>query len=140
MFLGEQALEQGRKLQEEQILVRFEKLFGETNLDPKKYEESIPQALKVMNQGPMAGGGKRAAKALPIVGGSPAAAMGRLLSRHDTPRERVTRIYLSSVSRAPSKVELDTALEFLMQGGETADCYEDLLWALVNSSEFRFNR
>ena len=40
-------------------------------------------------------------------------------------------------SRGP---ELDDALAFLNESGGQGDAYEDLLWALVNSAEFRFNR
>ena len=142
LFMGERTLDQGRKQQEEQILTAFERLFGETTIDPKKYEETIPQALKMFVGGPMQGGGGKRPRDIPLPtqGATPVAALGRLLSRYDDPRERVTRIYLASVCRPPRKPELDMALKFVEEAGKGPDAYEDLMWALVNSSEFRFNR
>jgi hypothetical protein len=137
LFLGEEGGEPARRIQEERFMVGFERLFGETNLDPRRYEETVPQALKVMNQGPLAAG-RRGQRELP--GAAPVAALGRLLDRFDAPRERVTRIYLSTVARPPTRPELDLAIQFLEQAGGGGDAYEDLVWALVNSSEFRFNR
>jgi hypothetical protein len=126
------------------LLVRFERLFGESNMDPKKYEETIPQALFLMNgqgtnRGGMRGGGKNA-KGGPAMVATPSQGIAGLMTRYEDPRERVTRIYLASLCRPPKKVEIDDALAFLKDAGGQGDAYEDLLWALLNSAEFRFNR
>jgi hypothetical protein len=146
IVLGEQSLDETAGKQQEGLLRRFERLFGESNLDPKKYEETIPQALFLINgQGTNRGGrpyqrakGKGADVRGPMLTEDPKDAMGKLLARYDDPRERVTRIYLAALCRPPRKAELDDALAYVKDGGQ--DLYEDLLWALVNSAEFRFNR
>lgn len=127
------------------LLGRFERLFGESNLDPKKYEETIPQALFLINgqgtnRGGALGGKKGGGKEGKALTAPPSAAVSSLLSRYDDPRERVTRIYLASLCRPPRKAELDDALSFVKEAGGEGDAYEDILWALVNSAEFRFNR
>lgn len=142
--LGEQSLDENGRRQVEGLLRRFERLFGESNLDPKKYEETIPQALFLMNgQGTnragRGGGGKKKADVRgAMLTEDPKDAMGKLLARYDDPRERVTRIYLAALARPPRKAELEDSLAYVKDGDQ--DLYEDLLWALVNSAEFRFNR
>jgi hypothetical protein len=128
------------------LLVRFERLFGESNLDPKKYEETIPQALFLLNGqgtnrgGPARQGKKNTGREGPALTAPPSQAVATLLQKYDDPRERVTRIYLAALARPAKKVELDDALGFIKDAGGEGDAYEDLLWALVNSAEFRFNR
>jgi hypothetical protein len=129
------------------LLNRFERLFGESNLDPKKYEETVPQALFLLNgQGTNRGGPARQGKKNnngkmgPALTAPPSAAVAGLLTRIEDPRERVTRIYLASLCRPPRKAELEDALKFIEESGGEGDAYEDVLWALVNSAEFRFNR
>jgi hypothetical protein len=129
------------------LLGRFERLFGESNMDPKKYEETIPQALFLINgQGTNRGGpmgkanGKGPQKEGRPLTAPPSAAIATLLQKYDDPRERVTRLYLAALCRPPHKAELDDALGYLNDAGGEGDAYEDLLWALVNSAEFRFNR
>jgi hypothetical protein len=70
----------------------------------------------------------------------PSKAVATLLERYEDPRERVTRIFLAALCRPPRKAELDDAKAFIEEAGGQGDAYEDLLWALVNSAEFRFNR
>ena len=142
---GEQSLDDNARRQQEGLLRRFERLFGESNLDPKKYEETIPQALFLMNgqgtnrAGRANGGGKKKGDVRgAMLTEDPRDAMGKLMVRYDDPRERVTRIYLAALARPPRKVELEDALAFVK--ADDQDLYEDLLWALVNSAEFRFNR
>jgi hypothetical protein len=56
-----------------------------------------------------------------------------------SPDQAVEQIYLATLSRRPTKEELDRANAYLKKVG-TADGYGDLLWAIMNSSEFRVNR
>ncbi|MBI3726641.1 DUF1549 domain-containing protein [bacterium] len=146
--LGEQTLDQAQKNMQENLLRRFERLFGEANMDPKKYEETIPQALFLINgQGTNKGGrlpgknGKGGGKGMgPSLTAAPSQAVQHLLDRYDDPRERVTRIYLAALCRPARKAEIEDALAYIKDNGGEGDVYEDLLWALVNSAEFRFNR
>lgn len=59
-----------------------------------------------------------------------------LLNKIKDPEERIDMIYLNTVSRFPTDDEKDVLLE---KAGKSEDFYEDLQWALLNSSEFIFN-
>jgi hypothetical protein len=60
-------------------------------------------------------------------------------------RELIEDLYLASLSRPPTKAEIDTALQYLQadrQGQSErgrAERAQDLLWALVNSKAFLYN-
>lgn len=59
------------------------------------------------------------------------------LLRHN---EIVTELYLATLSRRPTSEELETARTFLADAPSPLECYQDLLWALVNSKQFLFVR
>ncbi len=54
--------------------------------------------------------------------------------------EIVREIYLAALCRYPSEDELEASAEFLTQSTSAQDCYQDLVWALLNSKSFLFNR
>jgi hypothetical protein len=49
-------------------------------------------------------------------------------------------MYLASMSRLPTPSELDKGLTYLRSGESRAARAQDLLWALVNSKAFLYNR
>ncbi len=55
-------------------------------------------------------------------------------------RELIEELYLSALSRYPSSTELDEALTYLNSTPGRAAKAQDLLWALINSNAFLFNR
>ncbi len=57
-----------------------------------------------------------------------------------TDRELVEELYLASLGRFPTTDELDGALSYLGSAPGRAAQAQDLLWALVNSNAFLFNR
>jgi hypothetical protein len=55
-------------------------------------------------------------------------------------RDLVSELYLAALSRPPSTQELDFALTYLGRGMNRTERAQDLLWALLNSNAFLFNR
>ena len=117
---------------------RFLNLFGRSdreflgNLDPL-LEPTLTQALHIINS--------------PYVN-------GKLKSRNGTitkllepktgekmqPAELATELYLMTLSRLPTDAELDTATSYLEKEETRREDTEDLLWALISSRSFLFNR
>ena len=58
-------------------------------------------------------------------------------TEHD---EIVKDLYLSTLSRAPTEQEMEASRGFLADYETPQECYEDLLWALMNSKQFLFVR
>ena len=55
--------------------------------------------------------------------------------------EIISELYWMTLSRAPTEVEARKALEaYLALGASRQSATEDVLWALLNSAEFVFNR
>jgi hypothetical protein len=52
----------------------------------------------------------------------------------------IETVYLSALCRKPSADELSRALEYFTSAGDAKAAAEDLLWALINSPGFLFNR
>ena len=50
----------------------------------------------------------------------------------------VAELYLATLSRFPTEQEQAAAREFLADYTTPQECYEDLIWALMNSKQFLF--
>jgi hypothetical protein len=48
----------------------------------------------------------------------------------------VVELYLRSLAREPKDVELKTCLDYVKRIGNRSEAFEDILWSLVNSTEF----
>ncbi len=53
--------------------------------------------------------------------------------------EAITELYLRTLSRKPTKDELDKLLPTMAEGSNKQQALEDIFWALLNSREFLFN-
>jgi hypothetical protein len=63
------------------------------------------------------------------------------LAKSDRPlAERITELYWSMVSRAPSPEELSVAEERFRRGAPPREVFEDLAWSLINAKEFVLRR
>jgi hypothetical protein len=99
---------------------------------PAEPETSVSQALALMN-------GKLLARATSL-DQSPT-----LIAAIETPGwtddERLHVVYLATVSRPPTSGELDRLRTFVAASGpeQCRQRFEDILWVLLNSSEFRLN-
>ena len=94
------------------------------NVDPTEYQAGIPQALRLMN-GPQMNNGARA----------------KAITRDaKTPEKAVEALFLTALSRRPSKAELEKMTTFVGKQSSAEQAYADILWVLVNTSEFTLNR
>lgn len=91
------------------------------NPDPLDYQAGIPQALRLMNS-PQANG---------------AAVVAEMQTA--TPEEAVQKLYLTVLSRPATQAEVERMTQFAAQQATPRAAYGDMLWALVNSSEFALN-
>jgi hypothetical protein len=109
----------------------FQVVFGYDPSEPREdVQGSIPQALAMMNS--------------PIINNALRATsqtwLGQLLAK--TPREEdaILEVYLKVFSREPSARETATCVEYVKEVGNRSEAYEDLVWSLINSTEFLHRR
>jgi hypothetical protein len=95
---------------------------GKPTADQTEYQAGIPQALRLMN-GPQLTNGQAALALL----------------KGKTPEQAVEHLYLATMSRRPTTKERET-IDRLLKKDEPGKVYSDLLWALLNSSEFTLNK
>ncbi|MEZ6142446.1 MAG: DUF1553 domain-containing protein [Zavarzinella sp.] len=95
-------------------------------------EANLAQALHLLNsseiQGKLTQGGSRASL---------------LADAKDTraDAEKVTELFMWAFGRKPSESDMATALEHITKNEKTKKtAYENILWALINTKEFQFNR
>jgi hypothetical protein len=95
----------------------------------RKTDLSLPQALNLVN-------GKTISDAI----ADPSGRIAKALMGGITDRALVEELYLVTLSRPPLPNELDSALTYLRGGEAKTSRAQDLLWALVNSKAFLYNR
>jgi len=95
----------------------------------RRSDVSLPQALNLVN-------GRTIADAV----ADPKGRVARLIVAGASDRAVVEELYLAALSRYPTPNEYDTALTYLKSGASRAAWAQDLLWSLVNSKAFLYNR
>ncbi len=95
----------------------------------RRGDVSLPQAMSLIN-------GPTLAEAI----ADPEGRIAELIIGGTPDRELIEELYLATLSRFPTPAELDNALTYLKKGQGRASRAQDLLWALVNSNAFLFNR
>lgn len=110
---------------------QFRRLF---HYDPSTPQDellgSVPQALFMMNS-PMLD------RLIKAQRGTPFAAV--IATTRSNP-EAVTQCYLLALGRRPSRDELNTCMQYMAAVGDRREALEDILWSLLNSSEFLTRR
>lgn len=105
----------------------FSQLFG---FDPSTPQEDllgmVPQALFLMNSPPIE-------SQMRATGTS---RLSRIMSRFPNDHDALEELYLLTLSRSPSRSELAVNLDYIQQVGVRGEAYEDILWSLINSTEF----
>lgn len=106
----------------------FNRTFGfDPSLPRDDVAASIPQALMLMN-GPML---QRAMNAK-----QPSTLLGKLMAQNLDDREVVGELYLRCLAREPKPDEVHTCLAYISATKNRPEAFEDILWALLNSTEF----
>ena len=97
---------------------------GDDNTDATEYQAGIPQVLRMMNSPQL----NNAAMLTPI------------LQSGKTTEQIVEHLYLATLSRRPTDHERERTLALLRKhADEPRQAYGDILWVLLNSSEFTLN-
>ncbi len=106
--------------------VRFFRSEGEPN--PTAYERGIPQTLRMMNSPQLFS---------PL---SESAAVRRIIEPATSAAEAIERLYLHVLARRPTDDERRVLDNYLTRHpGEREQAYAEILWALINGSEFSLN-
>ncbi len=98
-------------------------LAGADEVKSTEYEAGIPQALRVMN-----------AKNGPIN------AAARSLASGLKPAEALEKIFLTTLARPLTPSETQKFTEYVAKAASIGEAYADILWAILNSSEFAMVR
>jgi hypothetical protein len=92
-------------------------------------DPSLTQALHTLN-------GDTLANKIGDKGGR----VAKLLVEKKPHEEIVKELYLVTLCREPSDLEMVASQKFLSESASPEECYHDLLWALLNSKQFLFVR
>jgi hypothetical protein len=97
---------------------------GDENGEPTEYQHGIPQALRLMNSAQL----NRDANVL------------NEAVKAETPEKVIEHLFLGTLSRRPTDAELSTFTSYVKKSGTNAKkAYGDILWAVLNCSEFTLN-
>lgn len=111
-----------RNITPRMLFVAFFK--GEDNADPTEYQAGIPQVLRLMNA--------------PMLNN--ASMLAPLLKAGKPPGQIIEHLYLAALSRRPTPHERARTVALVRKyPTEPRKAYSDILWALLNSSEFTLN-
>ncbi len=104
---------------------RFAVFFrGEDDADPADYEAGIPQVLYLMNSGHH----YKIAKAA-----------NEVVAKKKTPESITETMFLATLSRLPTDQETKKVLDYIARAPDKRSAYHDVLWTLLNLTEFLSN-
>lgn len=111
---------------------QFLETFGfDPSLSKDDVVGSIPQALALMNSRLIN---------LSLNGDNRGTVLGKVLAETDDDKQVVVELYLHTLAREPSPAEMKTSLDYVREVGNRKEAFEDLHWALINSTEFLHRR
>src|SRR5581483_6055218 len=93
--------------------------------DPLEFQQGIPQALRLMNS--------------PLLNQS-SGPLAKAAKAGNAPAQVIDQLYLIALSRKPAEAELQRMILYVNNQSDPRAAYGDILWALLNSSEFALNR
>jgi hypothetical protein len=86
----------------------------------------IPQALFLMNSPQING----------QINANTGTRLSRIVSRFRDDQDAISELYMMVLSRSPSQSELKICRVYIAEAGNRNEAFEDLMWSLLNSSEF----
>jgi len=95
----------------------------EDGADPLEYQDGIPQALRMMNGPLFNNGGKALQDAM----------------TYKMAADAIDRLYLVALSRHPTIQENQRLTAYVEKQKDNRPAYADIVWTLLNCSEFRLN-
>lgn len=112
------------------VYQRFRRSFDDDEgSETEEFTGTIPRGLLMMN----------GTEVNERVAAKPGRPLRTILDAEKSDRERVRRLYLTVLSREPSPGEVSAARAHLETSRNETQGYEDLLWALLNTTEFMSN-
>src|SRR5262249_30164241 len=66
--------------------------------------------------------------------------LGRILTAYPQDDEAIRMVYLRTLARKPTDRELTKCRDYIKKTGNRSEAFEDILWALINSTEFQTKR
>lgn len=97
---------------------------GEDNPSPTAYEAGVPQALRMMNSSDMHRGIR---------------VVSALSQKSKEPEKLIEQMYLAALTRRPTDEEHEIALRYVKSQPDANRAWADVVWALLNSTEFVTN-
>jgi hypothetical protein len=117
----------GRPMARFGLEAEFKRLFEfDPSVKADEVEGSIAQALMLMNN--------------PAINNRIPAPLNKLLSEHPKDDDAIKALYLHTLARKPTDRELNKCQAYVKNVGNRREAFEDLLWALINSTEFQTKR
>ena len=100
------------------------------SLKADEVEGSVPQALLMMNS--------------PAINNRIQATgtnlLARILKAYPDNDDALRMVYLRTLARKPTDAELRKCRAYVSKTGDRTEAFEDILWALLNSTEFQTKR
>jgi hypothetical protein len=124
MMGGPRAYQRGPRFQ-------FDFLFGVDPSVPKDdITGNVPQSLYLMNSNALRG----------ALSASNNTRLGKILRENQRDQDALSELYLLVLAREPSKHEIEICQSYIKDVSQRGEAYEDLMWSLLNSSEFLSKR
>jgi hypothetical protein len=96
----------------------------EDGADPLEYQAGIPQALRLMNSAQL---------------NNTNALVTRAMNAGNEPAQVIEYLYMATLARRPTSDEQQRRVQYVQQQADRRAAYGDILWALLNCSEFALN-
>jgi hypothetical protein len=110
---------------------QFKQAFGyDPSTKAEEIEGSIAQTLILMNN----------AQINQKIKATNQSVLGRILANFSQDDEAIRAVYVKVMARRPTDRELSRCREHVRTVGNRAEAFEDILWALINSTEFQMKR